>query len=54
MPTVEVWRSVEGMDGNFSNGLREIVPAIRGSIHSTPSTLSTVSNRDILLRRRKK
>jgi hypothetical protein len=41
MATVEVWRSVEGLDGHFSFAPRKFLPAFMGSIHSTPSTVST-------------
>jgi hypothetical protein len=41
MASVEVWRSVEGLDGHFSFAPRKLLPEFMGSIHSTPSTLST-------------
>jgi hypothetical protein len=41
-PTVEVWSGVEGLDGNFSFASKIFGPLFMGSIHSTPSTLSTL------------
>ena len=39
--TVEVWSGVEGLDGHFSFASKKIIRVFMGSIHSTPSTLST-------------